>query len=264
MTIRDKANRQEKAGWVALITLFVYAEIRILYINDAEQAAKFEAIAKDLATTNAGLEATKTALEATKTGMQNANDRLIETKGRLEATSTKLDRSLIENQKRFDATMHEFIQVENQQRATEGQLQGVSQNQLRDMSNGKLKDYALDLARQLERFSSEASANISWMDSEYQKANKPGETSPEELEKLLEDKSESFQRYVHDAIEMMKTVDLVRNELLRRVGALPEQEIIRYSSLSDADFQHPGPNSIYNLSAASAYLENMANALPKH
>jgi len=49
-------RKAEKAAWIALLTLLVVAEIRNLYVADAEQLAKFERISNALDSTKKGLD----------------------------------------------------------------------------------------------------------------------------------------------------------------------------------------------------------------
>ena len=77
VTFRESMKRAEKAGWIVLITLFIVAEIRSLYISDAEQIAKFSKISD--------------ALDATKRG--------------LDTTARGIDSAIRNGQKQFQATM---------------------------------------------------------------------------------------------------------------------------------------------------------------
>lgn len=55
ITFRDKPQKMEKAIWIILMTVLLVAEIRNLYIADAEQNAKLEKISGDLTTSVAGI-----------------------------------------------------------------------------------------------------------------------------------------------------------------------------------------------------------------
>lgn len=81
---REKPHPLEKAAWMVLITLFIVAEIRNLYIADAEQVAKFGAI-------SSALDATKRGLDATARG--------------IDATAKALDLSVTTSSNQFAATM---------------------------------------------------------------------------------------------------------------------------------------------------------------
>ena len=65
VTFRVGMGTAEKIGWIALITLLMIAEIRNLYVSDAEQVAKFGKISRDLETTKEGLEKTARGIDAT-------------------------------------------------------------------------------------------------------------------------------------------------------------------------------------------------------
>jgi hypothetical protein len=55
ITFRDKPQKMEKATWIVLMTVLLVAEIRNLYVADAEQNAKQEKINEGLTTTAAGI-----------------------------------------------------------------------------------------------------------------------------------------------------------------------------------------------------------------
>lgn len=84
VTFRENLRPVEKSAWIVLITLCVFAEIRNLYVADAEQVAKFGKISD--------------ALDATK-------KRLSETASGINATATKLDKSIAKSQEQFEVTI---------------------------------------------------------------------------------------------------------------------------------------------------------------
>lgn len=65
MAYREKPRPLEKAAWILLITLFIVAEIRNLYVADAGQVAKFREISDALDSTKKGLESTAHGIDAT-------------------------------------------------------------------------------------------------------------------------------------------------------------------------------------------------------
>jgi hypothetical protein len=65
VTFRKEPSVPEKAVWIALITLLMIAEIRNLYIADAEQSRTFGAITSGLQAAAQGLDATSTRLDTT-------------------------------------------------------------------------------------------------------------------------------------------------------------------------------------------------------
>jgi hypothetical protein len=63
VTFRKEPTRVEKSVWIIVMTLLMVAEIRNLYIADADQVTKFEK-------TSGALDATKTGLEGTASGLK--------------------------------------------------------------------------------------------------------------------------------------------------------------------------------------------------
>lgn len=57
VTFRKEPCKKEKAAWILLMTLLMFAEIRNLYVADADQLAKFERISDALDVTQRGLNA---------------------------------------------------------------------------------------------------------------------------------------------------------------------------------------------------------------
>lgn len=64
MATREGPNRWEKASWLILITVLMFAEIRNIYTTDREQTETFSKISKDLDTTKKGLDSTQKGIEA--------------------------------------------------------------------------------------------------------------------------------------------------------------------------------------------------------
>lgn len=59
-----RLNRWAKSAWIIFMTLLVVAEIKNLYVADAEQVAKFDKISKSLDQTNRGLTAAASSIDA--------------------------------------------------------------------------------------------------------------------------------------------------------------------------------------------------------
>jgi hypothetical protein len=81
-----RIKKAEKAAWIALLTLLVVAEVRNLYIADADQLNKFRTISSDL-------DATRRSLDATADGIT--------------ATAKAIKQNTDQNAKHFSATMAE-------------------------------------------------------------------------------------------------------------------------------------------------------------
>jgi hypothetical protein len=81
-TFRKEPSLPEKAGWVLVATLFVWAEIINLYKETAEQTGRLTIIARSL-------EKTKTGIELAQQGINT--------------TSSQISRDAIENQEQFNA-----------------------------------------------------------------------------------------------------------------------------------------------------------------
>src|ERR1700734_297087 len=58
VTFRKEPSRIEKALWIGVMTILMFAEIKNLYVADANQAATFGAISNALATTASSLQST--------------------------------------------------------------------------------------------------------------------------------------------------------------------------------------------------------------
>lgn len=71
MTLRNEPPPLEKACWIVLITLVTFAEVRNLYVSEAEQAETFSQINRDLKATAEGLEGTQKALGAEVTILES-------------------------------------------------------------------------------------------------------------------------------------------------------------------------------------------------
>lgn len=84
VTFRENLRPTEKAAWIFLITLLIVAEIRNLYVADAEQVSKFAKISEALDETSRGLDATAKGIEG---------------------TAKALDKSITDSEQRFSATM---------------------------------------------------------------------------------------------------------------------------------------------------------------
>lgn len=84
VTFRDRMPRPEKAAWIFIITLLIVAEIRNLYVADADQLEKFRKI-------SSALDATKKGLDATASG--------------IDTTAKALNQSIADSQAEFSATM---------------------------------------------------------------------------------------------------------------------------------------------------------------
>lgn len=76
VTLREKPSLPEKAAWIFLIALVMVAEIRNLYIADAEEAAKFDTIGKGLDATKRGLDGTVAALNAAADSLSGISDEI--------------------------------------------------------------------------------------------------------------------------------------------------------------------------------------------
>ncbi len=83
----------EKAGWVILITLLIVAEIRNLYIADAQQVTNFQTISDSLDATKRGLDATAAGINATIANSQT----------QFQATMDKTEKLLESSKKNIDA-----------------------------------------------------------------------------------------------------------------------------------------------------------------
>jgi hypothetical protein len=94
VTFRKDPSLPEKAAWILLITIVMVAEIQNLYVADAEQAGKFEAIGKELDATRKGLDNTVIRLDATATSLQDISSGITEAANKSQA--------------RFNTTMSEM------------------------------------------------------------------------------------------------------------------------------------------------------------
>jgi len=65
VTFREKLRPVEKAAWIVLITLLIVAEIRNIYVSDAEQIERFGKISDSLTETKRGLDTTAIGITAT-------------------------------------------------------------------------------------------------------------------------------------------------------------------------------------------------------
>jgi hypothetical protein len=70
VTFRKDPRPREKAGWILLMTLIMVAEIRNLYVADADQLRKFGKISGSLDATKRGLDATANGINETAKGMK--------------------------------------------------------------------------------------------------------------------------------------------------------------------------------------------------
>jgi len=84
VTFRENLRPTEKAAWIFLITLLIVAEIRNLYVADAEQVGQFTKISEALDATSRGLNATAKGIDV---------------------TAKALDKSIKASDQRFSATM---------------------------------------------------------------------------------------------------------------------------------------------------------------
>jgi hypothetical protein len=99
VTFRKDPPLKEKAAWIFLISMLMVAEIRNLYIADAEQAETFIAI-------RSGLQVTKQGLDTTVQSLQTVA-------GTLQGISGKITETETNNQRHFDATMGTTKEVLN-------------------------------------------------------------------------------------------------------------------------------------------------------
>lgn len=94
VTLRKDPPVKEKAAWILLMALVMVAEIRNLYVADAEQAEKFDVISN--------------SLKATKTGLDNTVEGLTATANRLDGISSGISEAANKSQAQFNATMSEM------------------------------------------------------------------------------------------------------------------------------------------------------------
>jgi hypothetical protein len=76
VTLRKEPPLIEKAAWVLLITLVMFAEIRNLYVVDQEQTQTFSKINGDLTKTGEGLDKTLKGLDAERTKLGTISDHI--------------------------------------------------------------------------------------------------------------------------------------------------------------------------------------------
>jgi len=94
VTLRKDPPVKEKAAWILLMALVMVAEIRNLYVADAEQAGKFDAISD--------------SLKATKTGLDKTVEGLTEAANRLDGISSGISEAANKSQTQFNDTMSEM------------------------------------------------------------------------------------------------------------------------------------------------------------
>jgi len=94
VTLRDKPSIWEKAVWILILTCMMAAEIRNLYVADAEQAKKFDTIQQRL-------DATKAGLDKTVIGLSSAADSL-------KGISGEITGAAKQSQVQFNGTMSQM------------------------------------------------------------------------------------------------------------------------------------------------------------
>lgn len=87
-TFINEPSALEKVAWIALITLLMYAEIRNLYVADAEQAKTFTTITSGLQETSTQLESTSNRIEQQFGEIRN---RFGEIRNRFNSVDTRMD-----------------------------------------------------------------------------------------------------------------------------------------------------------------------------
>lgn len=102
VTFREKIRASEKAAWIVLITLLVFAEITNLYVADADQLAKFSKVSDALDPTQKGLNAAVAGIDVTVSKLDIAAARSLDyfdqTTGQITSVSQALRRFQKEEQ----------------------------------------------------------------------------------------------------------------------------------------------------------------------
>jgi hypothetical protein len=102
VTFRKEPSNKEKAAWIVLLTILMIADIRALYVADAEQVKTFNGISVSLSDTARKLGLVAQGLQATAEGIK--------------ITSSKMDTAIDNSKQQFDATTAEIGGVLSKER----------------------------------------------------------------------------------------------------------------------------------------------------
>jgi hypothetical protein len=243
VTFRVNMSTWEKIGWIAIITLLMFAEIRNLYVSDAEQVAKFGKISRDLETTKEGLEKTARGIDATTA----------------------------QSQRQFQTTMAQFVGVTKTVSELRAEVRRTSEHlanaHLSDMPSTDLASAAQGIANQLKDYLESYRYRDTLASTFYYDRYTEGGMSQEQRQYWMavekRKRSELLAGYENDALRLLAIADRLRAEMLRR---LPPTARTPADDLEIAQFENPRMVKatlplLWRLGEYSEYLENLAKRL---
>ena len=253
VTFREKIRPSEKAAWIVLVTLLVFAEITNLYVADADQLAKFTKVSD-------ALDATKKGLNATVAG--------------IDVTVSKLDVAAAHSLVYFDRTTGQITSVsqalsrfqEEEQRTAER----LARAPLSNMPWADLAATAHSIGNEMRYYLRIYTARDSELAVRYHEhliVTQGRPLTPKEAANWIAEekqkRSELQATYEADVLELIAVANRVRGEMLGRLVPSNRQPD---DDLKKAWFENPRSDKslsfLYKLNENADYLEQLAQRMP--